>query len=365
MAKERSSNFELLRIVSMFMIVLYHFAFHSHFSFDSYSFNAAYINFLEIFGKVGVDVFLLISGYFLVDAKQVRISKIIKLWTQIFFYSITVFLVSISLHVTELSNWTLYKAMLPISSEKWWFASAYFIMYLFSPFLNRLLRTLSQKSYISMLAMALILWSLISVGILMEIELNDLILYCMIYSIGGYIRLYADDEILNKKKLFFAIIIIVAVSFGLQVLIECRTEYRFFNSFIRGYKWILLEAKSPFTIAISILLFLLFKGIKLRTSKFINVMSSATFGVYLIHDNEYTQLDLWKNFLRTRDYQNFPYFIIYSIAICLAIYIVCTLIELARIYILEKNYMKLVYKAEPKINKAINKIMNPIYNKLQ
>lgn len=60
-----------------------------------------------------------------------------------------------------------------------------------------------------------------------------------------------------------------------------------------------------------------------------------------------------------------PLFVLYGFLAAICVYIVCTLIELARIYILEKNYMKLVYKAEPKINKAINKIMNPIYNKLQ
>lgn len=37
-------------------------------------------------GKIGVNVFVLISGYFLIIAPKIKISKVIKLWLQIAFY---------------------------------------------------------------------------------------------------------------------------------------------------------------------------------------------------------------------------------------------------------------------------------------
>lgn len=66
--KERESNFELLRIVAMVLIVLHHFSVHSNFVYETsvWSFNHLFIQFIYFGGKVGVDCFVLISGYFLI-----------------------------------------------------------------------------------------------------------------------------------------------------------------------------------------------------------------------------------------------------------------------------------------------------------
>lgn len=66
---QRQSNFELLRIFAMFLIVLHHFCVHGVFSLWNaanaaiHPFNTYTCEFLSIGGKIGVDVFIFITGY--------------------------------------------------------------------------------------------------------------------------------------------------------------------------------------------------------------------------------------------------------------------------------------------------------------
>ena len=75
--KERNSNLELLRIIAMLFIVASHFAFHGFGSLGSFNevnfiianSNNYLIYFLGMLGKIGVDVFVIISAYFMINSK--------------------------------------------------------------------------------------------------------------------------------------------------------------------------------------------------------------------------------------------------------------------------------------------------------
>ena len=81
-AQKRQSNIELLRIITMIMIVAHHFSVHGNFDFpiNTVTINRLWIQFIQIGGKIGVDVFVLISGYFLITADSLKINKAIKMW---------------------------------------------------------------------------------------------------------------------------------------------------------------------------------------------------------------------------------------------------------------------------------------------
>ena len=57
--KIRESNFELLRIISMLLIVGHHYAIYSGFAFtENISVNKLIVQFFAIGGKVGVNIFI-------------------------------------------------------------------------------------------------------------------------------------------------------------------------------------------------------------------------------------------------------------------------------------------------------------------
>ena len=87
MKKERNSNFELLRIFAMLMIVMHHYICHGGFVFDkALTFNKAVSECAYWGGKVGINLFVLITGYFMVKGTW-KLSKVLVLYGEILFYS--------------------------------------------------------------------------------------------------------------------------------------------------------------------------------------------------------------------------------------------------------------------------------------
>ena len=100
--QKRSSNFELYRIICMLMIVAHHFVVNSGLSSGEGPMNtfptAANTLFLWLFGmwgKTGINCFLLITGYFMCKS-TISLKKFIKLLLWIYFYKIIIFCIFIS-----------------------------------------------------------------------------------------------------------------------------------------------------------------------------------------------------------------------------------------------------------------------------
>ena len=89
----RQSNIELLRIIAMMFIILYHIAFHGNwddgsiFWPDEITFNVLFLQSILPFGKIGVNIFVLISGYFLINSVKDTWPKIVKLWLEIILFN--------------------------------------------------------------------------------------------------------------------------------------------------------------------------------------------------------------------------------------------------------------------------------------
>lgn len=137
---DRKLNFELLRIVSMFLIVIYHYSDWGGLIQVGDDLSTKLIgDFLNIGGKLGVNIFVLISGYFLIDSKF-KIKKLIKVIFEVWLYSVGIALVCMLLKIGDLSQDTIVKSFLPIMNNMYWFATAYVVMYVLSPFINKFIR---------------------------------------------------------------------------------------------------------------------------------------------------------------------------------------------------------------------------------
>ena len=87
---------------------------------------------------------------------------------------------------------------------------------------------------------------------------------------------------------------------------------------------------------------MVFEKAELPYNKWVNLIASATFGVYLIHDSNLIRPFLWIDLFKNASYQNSPLLIPYSIIVVLLVYTVCTIIDLGRKYLIEKPFLKLV-----------------------
>ena len=288
--KERNSSIELLRIVSMLMIVFCHFATHGGFEFapSELTLPRFWWNAIEAGGNLGTDVFVLISGYFLICDRRPYpdLRHVLKFWGQVFFYSTVIFAVFCLTGLAGFSAKGLVKALFPVSFGTWWFASAYFVLYLIHPFLNKLLAACDRRGFQFILLFLLTLWCVIPTFTTSYYQSNSLVWFVTLYAVGGFIRrfgLFEGSKPLQWLAAFLAVSLVRYLSAVVLILIGTRFPFAGENSlFFYG-------VQSVPTFLSAVTLFMTFEKIKMRGAGLINLAASASFGVYLIHDNPYVR----------------------------------------------------------------------------
>ena len=141
---KRQSNFELLRIIAMVLIVMHHATMYNGTSFSS--FDSTFNRILMLGGKLGVDIFVLISAYFMVD-KNFKFSRIIDLVVQTTFYSFLIYLISccFGLEKFTFKDFLLSSAFACIT--QYGFITNYLLLLLLSPLLNIVIKNSTRKQH--------------------------------------------------------------------------------------------------------------------------------------------------------------------------------------------------------------------------
>ena len=340
------------------MIVGCHFATHGGFQFDSQTITIPRLwwNVIEMGGHFGVDVFILITGYFLIDGLGLSIKpqKIIKFWGQIVFYSVALFFFAFVIGKGDPSIKNIVKSILPITFSQWWFASSYFILYLIHPFINRLLHSFSKKEYQIFLLTLLFLWCIIPTFTTSPFKSNSLIEFVMYYSIAGYIKIYGIHQKIESKNWFLLWLLFSTITYLTCVaFMMLGTKYQFFYQHTIYF----YSRNSILTIARAITFFMMFQTMKIKYSSFINKISAATFGVYLLHDSKLLRIYFWKDVFKNANYQDSIMLIPYSIAVVILVYVICTVIDLVRQKVFEKPFVQLVNMCHDSFSKKFEKII--------
>lgn len=337
MKKERNVNFEILRILAMFMIIFLHICGHGRAREDVtfFSFNFFLLWFLLACAYVCVNVFVLISGYFMIKSKT-KMDKIIKLWAQIWFYSVAIFVIFIFFDRSLLTKENFIQSVFPIISKSYWFATVYLCLYIISPILNKIVYKIEKKQLATIIGVLIfflsVVWEIMpSVYDKITGGGQGLLWFIVLYFIGAYIRLYLEPSKTRSTRYLISFF----VGAGVMVLgrIALVTILNKSPNDI-GLVWRIYSSNSIFTIVISVFLFLYFVNINLNTISnkaklnIINV-SSSVFAVYLIHDNYLIRKWLW-DLINPKAWVNSPYAILIMLIVCVVIFLICILIEKAR-----------------------------------
>lgn len=332
----RNSSVELLRIISIFAIVLCHFATHGGFAFplESITVPRLWWNLIRFGGNLGVDVFVFISGYFLIANNDVKFNtkKTLTLWGQVFFYSLLLFALSL-VAGDGFSLKSFMIACFPITSSTWWFASTYFVLFLLHPYLNRALHSLDKKQYQKLLLLLTVCWCLIPTFTGEAFGSNQLLEFVYLYSIAGYIKLYGLCDKLRSRHWFSLFGLIALLTYlSCIVFLVLGTKTPFFSHYSLHFYG---RTKLP-TLLSAICLFAGFVQMKPFYSKWVNLIASATFGVYLLHDSPILRKIFWLDLFQNSSFQNSNWIIPYSIVVCIVVYLLCTAVDLVRQHLVER-----------------------------
>ena len=338
--KERQSNFELLRIVAMFFIVLYHLLLYSAGNSGCYERG---LQTLWLPLHVGVIIFVLISGYFHIHPNLKGLIKLLL--------PVIVYYVPIELIVNYFGNGGIKKSIDIISvldHTPYWFIRTYLLLYFISPAINKYLDGISESQRIKLVLV--LAYSSLFLGLFS----NDLSLrggknvlnFIFIYVLGDTYVKY--QEIWRKIKEWRLVA---------SYLLTNVAIISFYYLTGKGFRY-LFEYSSPILIFNASLLFLIFVKIRLR-SRLVNYVSSSILAVYLIHEEPTFLKQIIKPTLyRCIDYQAESAFTIYLkfVAISMAIMAVCVTIDKAfkPLWDFGNRYIQLmVSKTERLCNKNI------------
>lgn len=198
--EQRKSNMELLRIMGIVMIAVFHCAYKSGFDFPpGFSVNKLAVKCFWMLGELGVNLFMLISGYFMVNGRF-KWKKLIRLLAEAQFYWWLTLLIGSRVGACTPPQGIrgLFLAFFPVTLNRCgWFLTVYVLIYLLSPYLNLLIRAMDEKTYGKFLLTVLGLFCVIPTFFGFFFNATETMLYynrfiwlIIMYFLGAYIYIY-------------------------------------------------------------------------------------------------------------------------------------------------------------------------------
>jgi hypothetical protein len=344
-SKVRDSNIELYRIFLMLMIIAHHYVVNSGLTDmmkeNIMSVRTIFYYALGMWGKTGINCFVLITGYYMCTSK-ITLRKFLKLLLEVEFYNIIIFLIFYISGYEPFSLKGFFYAIWPIQSISNGFAPCYLIFYLFIPFLNLLINKMDKKSHLYLIILLLFIYTILGDIPLIDVRMNYVTWFCVLYIIGSYIRLYkiSSEGSSTVWGGYFLLSIICAVI--------CTIFIAYLDEMKGLHISPMYMVKSPSSILaliVSFFAFNFFKAIRIPYSKLINVMASSCFGVLMIHANSDTMRRwLWKDMLHVVDQYNSDTFVFHLLFSVMIIFVICTIIDQLRILIFDRPVMSYLEK---------------------
>ena len=237
-SRARKANVELLRIVAMLMIVSHHFAVHGGFDVEKMGLNGVIVSVLSIGGKIGVNVFILISGYYS-SFKEFPIKKILKLLAITVFYSVVLYVVSVLVGVTELRKKELLYAVFPqFFGKGYWFVIIYLELCVLMPILNRIFDVVTKREMQTIIIVMLSLLCVFPQLFGNVLKVNDfgfstLTWYILVYILGAYLKKYGCC-LYQRKALGWMCLILSITIFGYANIVKSLIQIGSFEN-KKGY----------------------------------------------------------------------------------------------------------------------------------
>lgn len=348
--KNRESNIELLRIISMLLILFHHGVVHGNLDFyGTLSLNKLFLSLFIFGGKFGVNVFVLISGYYLCKG-NFSIRKFAKVASEILFYIIFVLSI-VSIFFTNFI--TIDRFLLSIYPFQG-FAVNYLFLYILSPYLNKAIEKLSREDYRNLLFICTVILSILPTFLPRFDGFYLLSWMIFLYFVGSYIRIYID---FNKIRSYHNVFLKLALLFIVLTNIIAGVVHIFKeNLFFKYIFWInerTFFADNSFILFIaSTAFFLYFLGVNIRQNKVINFISANMFGVLLIHDRPFRFL-IFENLLKFPKFQYEIWFPEYYLISLILIFLFGVLISGFRLHFLESFMTQVMVNFLVKMRKLI------------
>lgn len=292
---KRQSNIELLRMFAIMGVIVLHYNNPAMWGGISYvvkgGLNYYILYLLESTFVCGVDLFMLISGYFMCESKIRSLWKPIRLIVQVIVFRETIYLGGVVLGSISFSLASVIGAMIPAN----YFVILYCAVYLISPFFNVMIEKLTVRGFRNLVIISVCLFSAYPtlVDVLGEIRGSQfvglstvgmygsqwgysVVNFLLMYLIGAYLK-KGEAKLLKWKTGKIAICLAVDI-----ILIITWARVNDAVGFLTERSaW---EYCNPLVILEAVLMFVLFTRINPGVNKTINRLAEGGFTVFLLHN---------------------------------------------------------------------------------
>lgn len=326
--QQRRSDWELLRILCMLFIIGDHVTGQSGVA--SYAELPAAFGFCLLGGgsRIACDVFVLLGGWFLSE-QPFRTKRPLTLWLSLWLYTVPVTVICLAAGLPVTAG-DLRWAVFPASTRQLWFISAYLVLLLCTPLLNRALHGLPRAAHrgaLLILGVPLVLYPTLfgENGIVGE----EAWVFLYLYLLAAYLRRWPDNRL---AKAFGRRPVAAAVGLGIPLVLSAARAVLEWQGMTSG-KAMQYAAyyrnglgALPNLLAAMALLYL-FQNLPLGSNRFINRAAGATLGVYILHQVPVLRAFLWNGIFKAeQNAGSLPY----ALFMVVATYAACTLLDALR-----------------------------------
>lgn len=296
------ANLELLRCLAMMMVVVLHFLGKGQLLGEV---TAPYMGpvriaawILEALSIVAVNVYMLISGYFL-SQSEFKPERLFRLWLQVWLYSVGVgifaYLAGLipsasaaGVSGTVADTHYFLTLLFPVSMGHYWFMTAYIFLYALLPFVGAGMRNMTGKQLKTAMVLLLFIFCVIKSVLPFRLETDglgyDCLWYLCVFVTAGYIRRFGIPFLEKKTNCLllyfggcagilaelFTLRFVYLKTGSLGLILKISTEYNHLF---------------PFLAAVGLFGFFLKLNVKGNIARLAVKIAPYTLGVYLLHEN--------------------------------------------------------------------------------
>ena len=319
----RHLGLDLLRIVAMAMVLVLHLNLLGGFlAVRDGSWFEYLVRLVQHTSAVAVDVFVIISAWFLCRRKA-TLRRLFSLLATILTYTVLTTLIALALGM-HFSLRDLY-LLLPIVGNNYDFCNGYIVMYLLSPFLNRMLDSLTPRLHALLAIGLLVLFSLLSpvmlCGYLGLRGGYHFVWFCILYVATSWLRTLNLDRLRRRTLavLFCAAVLIGTLADVWRVPMLGSMTYNHPLVAFCAFTLVLLFAKTEVHNA--------------KVQQAVVYLAPASFAVFLLHASHPIEA-YYASFHAVRWFVNAPWLYLIALPLAVAVvYMFCTLVEKGRVWL--------------------------------
>lgn len=143
----RNYGIDFLKIVSMFLIIVLHILGQGGILNHSEGLNHYVSMFIQVIALPSVNCYALITGYlwYSDSDRPFNFEKYILMWVQVFTYTFMLTFLVYLLYPNIIGIRLLLYSLFPVFTKNYWYFSAYTVLFLFIPYINKIIRNLNEK----------------------------------------------------------------------------------------------------------------------------------------------------------------------------------------------------------------------------